>query len=73
MTTASPPDLSKLRIDRSLAPIRRSRRRKWVWLGVLAVLIVGAAASGMRCSRASLDRADDAGGDRRIRRSSSSC
>src|SRR5487761_2229388 len=36
MTTASPPDLSKLRIDRSLAPIRRQRRRKWVWLGVLA-------------------------------------
>src|SRR5487761_2377265 len=37
MTTASPPDLSKLRIDRSLAPIRRQRRRKWVWLGVVAV------------------------------------
>lgn len=44
MTTSSQPDLSKLRIDRSLAPIQRRRRRKWVWLGVLAVLIVGAAA-----------------------------
>ena len=44
MTTTSPPDLSKLRIDRSLAPIQRRRRRKWVWLGLLAVLIVGAGA-----------------------------
>lgn len=44
MTTASPPDLSRLRIDRSLAPIRRKRRRRWVWLGVLAALIVGVAA-----------------------------
>ena len=43
MTATSPPDLSKLRIDRSLAPIQRRRRRKWVWLAVLAVVIVGAA------------------------------
>jgi RND family efflux transporter MFP subunit len=39
------PDLSKLRIDRSLAPVaRRRRRRKWIWLGVVTALVaVGAA------------------------------
>jgi HlyD family secretion protein len=42
MTATSPPDLSKLRIDRSLAPIQRRKRRKWVWLAVLAVVMVGA-------------------------------
>ena len=42
--TAENPDLSRLRIDRDLAPIRRRRRRKWVWLGVFAVLIVAAGA-----------------------------
>lgn len=42
--TAAPPDLSKLRIDRDLAPLRRRRRRKWVWLAMLAVLIAGGAA-----------------------------
>ena len=30
--TAPAPDLSKLRIDRDVAPIRRRRRRKWIWL-----------------------------------------
>ena len=36
------PDLSKLRIDRSLAPVRSSRRRKWFWLAGLAlVALVG--------------------------------
>ncbi|HMA31119.1 MAG TPA: efflux RND transporter periplasmic adaptor subunit [Casimicrobiaceae bacterium] len=44
MTAPPPPDLSKLRIDRSLAPIQRRRHRKWVWLAVLAVLAVGSAA-----------------------------
>ncbi len=29
------PDLSKLKIDRSLAPIRRSRRGRWITLGVI--------------------------------------
>ena len=33
-------DLSKLRIDRSLAPVRIRRRRRWLWLGVIAVVIV---------------------------------
>jgi RND family efflux transporter MFP subunit len=37
------PDLSKLRIDRELAPIRRRRRRKWIWLAVLAAAIAIAA------------------------------
>jgi HlyD family secretion protein len=41
--TASTPDLSKLRIDRDLAPIRRRRRRKWIWLALLALI---AAAGG---------------------------
>ncbi len=38
------PDLSKLRIDRSLAPVVRRRRRKWIWLGVVATLVVAGAA-----------------------------
>ena len=42
--TATPPDLSKLRIDRELAPIRRRRRRKWIWLAAIAVLVIAAAA-----------------------------
>ena len=37
-------ELSKLRIDRSIAPVRTRRRRKWLWLGaILAVAIAGAA------------------------------
>ena len=38
--TASTPDLSKLRIDRGLAPIRRRRRRRWIWLGALGIALV---------------------------------
>jgi len=38
------PDLSKLRIDRNLAPIRRRRRQKWVWIAIFAALIVGGVA-----------------------------
>jgi RND family efflux transporter MFP subunit len=41
--TAPAPDLSKLRIDRDDAPIRRRRRRKWIGLGVV---VVAAAAAG---------------------------
>jgi len=40
MTQTGQPDVSKLRIDRSLAPVTR-RRRKWVWLGGLALLVAG--------------------------------
>ncbi|TMG81622.1 MAG: biotin/lipoyl-binding protein, partial [Betaproteobacteria bacterium] len=31
-------DLSKLRIDRSLAPVRTRRRRRWLWLGGFALI-----------------------------------
>ena len=33
-------DLSKLRIDRSLAPVQTRRRRKWLWLGGIAAAVV---------------------------------
>jgi RND family efflux transporter MFP subunit len=41
---AAPPDLSRLRIDRELAPIRRRRRRKWIGLAIVLVLVAAAAA-----------------------------
>ncbi len=37
-------DLSKLKIDRSLAPIQTRRRRKWWWLAALIVLVVAGGA-----------------------------
>ena len=40
--TSPAPDLSKLRIDRDLAPIRRRRRRKWIWLATVALIIAAA-------------------------------
>jgi len=43
MTEPAQPDLARLRIDRSVAPVVRRRRRRWIWLGVVAVL---AAAGG---------------------------
>src|SRR5262245_6170592 len=36
-------DISQLKIDRNLAPVRIKRRRKWVWLGILIVIVAGAA------------------------------
>jgi HlyD family secretion protein len=36
--------LSKLRIDRSIAPVRTRRRRKWLWLGAILVLLIAGAA-----------------------------
>ncbi|HXU67432.1 MAG TPA: efflux RND transporter periplasmic adaptor subunit [Casimicrobiaceae bacterium] len=42
--TAAPPDLSRLRIDRELAPIRRRRRRKWIGLAIVLVLVAATAA-----------------------------
>lgn len=42
--TAAPTDLSKLRIDRDLAPIRRRRRRKWIWLSLLLIAAAGGGA-----------------------------
>ena len=44
MTAPASPDLSKLRIDRELAPIRRRRRRKWIWLAILVVLLAAGTA-----------------------------
>jgi drug/metabolite transporter (DMT)-like permease len=44
MPDNSAPDLSKLRIDRSVAPVARRRRRKWLWLGLLAALSAAAGA-----------------------------
>jgi HlyD family secretion protein len=42
MTQATPPDLAKLRIDRTLAPVV-SRRRRWLWWAGLALLVAAAA------------------------------
>ena len=39
MSQETSPDLSKLRIDRQLAPVRSRRRRRWLWLGLLAVAL----------------------------------
>ena len=33
-------DLSKLRIDRSLAPVQTRRRRRWLWLTAIAVVVI---------------------------------
>jgi len=43
MAPPDQPDISKLRIDRGLAPIQSRRRRKWLWLGGLAVLVLAGA------------------------------
>jgi len=50
MSQASPSDLAKLRIDRSVAPIA-SRRRRWLWVGALAA-VATAVGSGTHRSRA---------------------
>jgi HlyD family secretion protein len=44
MTQGSPPDLAKLRIDRSLAPVVSRRRRRWLWWGGALVVLVAAGA-----------------------------
>jgi len=44
MTQAAPPDLSKLRIDRSLAPVVSTRRRrKFLWGGIALVVVAAGA------------------------------
>ena len=48
MTTPAPPDIARLRIDRGLAPVRSSRRRRWLWIGAIAV--AGLAAAGWYAS-----------------------
>ncbi len=44
MESPASPDIAKLRIDRSLAPIRASRRRRWLWIAALAVIALAGAA-----------------------------
>jgi multidrug efflux pump subunit AcrA (membrane-fusion protein) len=41
MSATPPPDLTRLRIDRGMAPVRR-RRRRWLWLGIIVVLALAA-------------------------------
>ena len=41
---ADPTDLSRLKIDRSLAPVRRRRKGRWIAFGVLALALAGGAA-----------------------------
>ena len=43
--TSPTPDLAKLRIDRTIAPIRRRRRRRWIVLAILVALAAGGAAA----------------------------
>jgi RND family efflux transporter MFP subunit len=42
MPQDSPPDLTKFKINRDLAPIRSRRRRRWLWWGVLALIVAAA-------------------------------
>jgi HlyD family secretion protein len=44
MTPATLPDLAKLRIDRSVAPVISRRRRRWLWWGIVALILVVAGA-----------------------------
>ena len=44
MESPASPDIAKLRIDRSLAPIRASRRRRWLWIAALAVIALAGGA-----------------------------
>jgi RND family efflux transporter MFP subunit len=37
-------DIARLRIDRSLAPVRAPRRRRWLWVGALAAILLAGAA-----------------------------
>lgn len=39
---STPPDLSKLRLDRNLAPLRSRRRRRWIAWGVVAAVLAAA-------------------------------
>jgi HlyD family secretion protein len=44
MTQAAQPDLSKLRIDRNLAPVVSRRRRRWFWWGGILLVLAAAGA-----------------------------
>ena len=39
MPQETSPDLSRLKLNRELAPVRSRRRRRWLWLAVLAVAL----------------------------------
>jgi RND family efflux transporter MFP subunit len=40
MTQGAAPDLTRLKLNRDIAPIRARRRRRWLWWGVLALIVV---------------------------------
>jgi RND family efflux transporter MFP subunit len=40
-SSTAPSDLSKLKIDRSIAPVR-SRRRRWLWPAIVALIVAAA-------------------------------
>jgi RND family efflux transporter MFP subunit len=44
MNQDAAPDLAKLRINRDLAPVRARKRRRWLWLGIVAILAIGGGA-----------------------------
>ncbi len=48
MTQPSPPDISKLKIDRAGMPVRRSRRRWALWVGIVAIMAAVALAFAMQ-------------------------
>jgi len=43
MEPPAPSDIARLRIDRTLAPVRASRRRRWLWIGAFAAIAVAGA------------------------------
>jgi HlyD family secretion protein len=43
MTQAPPPDLTRLKINRDLAPMRSRRTRRWVWWSIVALVPAGIA------------------------------
>jgi HlyD family secretion protein len=40
MSESPSADIARLRIDRSVVPVRSRRRRKWLWLGAICVVVV---------------------------------
>jgi multidrug efflux pump subunit AcrA (membrane-fusion protein) len=44
MESPASSDIAKLRIDRSAAPVRASRRRRWLWIAALAAIALAGAA-----------------------------